>query len=676
MKLFGKILVLILATLAVFEVGAEDKRPTIDAISNVLLEQQSWLNNDIGITDKIPAPWEPIRIQKNGRDSFTVITLGREYKFDKSFLPSTIITWGNQILSDISDIRVVLSNGKERVFKVDGIKIVKSSPTEVQLVSFGSVEGINLFFSTRIEYDGMIWTDITITPDSTSVEVEKLFLDIPIKNAYAKYITTNLGLLTQPLPVNFEFKNDIWFGDENVGLSWFAESDQGWDRSGKLDHQMEIFEHQNSTVLRLNIISSPRSIESSRQMSFGILATPTKQLKKNWHASKPLFKPDFADFNWDWGSYYPEPKPDLITSGDLSMYIKSDGYFKTGCNYFAATFRDGTVVPEYFLFGRIWESFGPAEKAKLTNPRLPEVSWSNKYTDLNILTGNANTSKADWLLWKWNNLVDKYGIKRIYFDSLGAPDINRLHGSGYLDENGEVRPTVPILAMRKFLQRFYVMMSDKMDDFTLMLHGASSIPPVLSFAHAHLSGEQFIVPPRRIETHYSDIVPMEEWRGFFSGKQLGVVGTFLPEFTPRNAAFEEPTQEMIMLTLIHDIPIVSAFCSQGTVKKIQNIMYDYGMDNMEFVPYWYNHDYLECSDENVKVSFYKDAMTGNRAILLIGNLNSSHKDIKIAIKKNLISGENLKIEDLLNKETFELKNNSFDLVVKELNFRLISVSTD
>ena len=211
-------------------------------------------------------------------------------------------------------------------------------------------------------------------------------------------------------------------------------------------------------------------------------------------------------------------------------------------------------------------------------------------------------------------------MRSIYFDSLGGPDINPLHGQGYVDQNGELQTTTPVLAMREALKRFYIMMWQhygSIDDFDLFIHGGSSVPPVLSFAHAHLSGEQFICAPRRVDRHYTDIIPDDEWIAVFRGRQWGVVGVFLPELTRTNSAYVLPTQEMMAKTLLYDIPVVAAFCAQGEAKLPRIRMTEFGMQNMRFVECWDNDQVLS-SSAAVKIAYYQD-MVDHRVLAVLSN---------------------------------------------------------
>ncbi|MBN1445144.1 MAG: hypothetical protein JW957_03440 [Candidatus Omnitrophica bacterium] len=657
--------------------GAEDKRPTIDTLEQALVEQQIWLNNNIGITDKVPAPWTPINLKRLSEKRLTVEVLGRSYKFEKSIFPSAINIWGRQVLSQPIIVSAV-SGGRKIAFPLNEVRVMKNNFNEIEIVSSGTARGIEIVAIHNIEYDGMIWTKLFISPLSSPVNVENLSLQISIKKEYSKYLNyfrcfnppkePDIFGVMKKLPFKSAFEPVLWMGNEDIGLCWFAESDRGWDRSGNLESQMEIFERGESRVMKFNFINNSRIIEKSREIVFGIIATPAKQVKENWRTIPALYRPDFFDFSWDGGVYYPGPDPKKVESGRFYEHLKSpSSYFKTSIQYHADVYPDKTTLPEHYLFGSLWKRITVREKHLLENPVPPSVRGG-------ATVGSPASSMTDWLLWKWEKLVNTYGMKNIYFDGLGWTDINRLHGCGYIDENGILRPTIPILSSRNALKRFYVMMSEKTEDFNLFIHGFLTVPPLLSFVHAQLSGEQFIIDPRRVGRHYSEILPEEELKGYFMGKQFGVVGVFLPELPGRYYALQEPTTEMMMLLLLHNISVCPAFCNVGIVKAINNVMTDYGMESMEFIPYWDNAGYLTGSDEKVKVSLFLGSNPKDKKLLVIGNTNREPQMAKISLNDTLISGPLMIGKDLLNGESFRIEKGAFNLSVRELDFRLVAVS--
>jgi hypothetical protein len=72
-----------------------------------------------------------------------------------------------------------------------------------------------------------------------------------------------------------------WLGNEDRGLCWTVESDQGWF----LDEEkpaIEVVRQRGEVVLRLNFINRPVVLNKPRTISFGLQATPVKPMPKGW----------------------------------------------------------------------------------------------------------------------------------------------------------------------------------------------------------------------------------------------------------------------------------------------------------------------------------------------------------------------------------------------------------
>jgi len=673
----------ILLLCAVFGAAAADKptRPTVDALEQALVDRQVWLNNKIGVSDKVPAPWTPLTAERTGPRSCVLQMLGRAYRFENSLFPAQIEAWGTPVLAGPIRLVAVVGSGRAQAPKSDGVKVTKRRPAEVELVACGELNGLDVCASHRLEYDGMLWTRLSLCPGAGPVRLANVRLEIPLRPAAAAYLnhnffrgeskaTSNIMGRMEPLPFKTCFKPCIWLGNDDVGLCWFAESDQGWDRAAPLTDQVELLDAGGARVLRLNLLRTPHELRSSHEFSFGLMATPPKPVKPGWRADPALFTAGFSDFSWDRGGYYPAPDPAKVEAGKFAGLLETPThYFKTSFCYFGIkSYRGDWIAPECWLFGREWEMIGAEAAERLTRPQPPE-------TRVSTMRGSPLSTQTDWLLWKWDQLVKRHKMKNIYFDSLGGPDINPLHGAGYVAADGTVLATHNILAMRTALKRFYVMMSENLGDFNIMIHGGSAVPPVLSFAHLHLTGEQFIIDPRRVQAHYTEVTPIEEWRGFFKGSQFGVIGVFLPELQERYRLYRAPTDEMMLLALLHDVVVIKAFCNSGAVGQPQTALAQYGMQDMEFVPYWRSGPFAAASHPDVHLSLWRDPGR-KRAVLVLGNPGGSHRDVVVTLTDPGLRSGAVTARDLLHEETFPVQSGRIAVAVGKRHYRLVAIQAE
>jgi len=69
----------------------------------------------------------------------------------------------------------------------------------------------------------------------------------------------------------------VWLGDNDRGLAWFAESDQGWAVE-PADDALVVRHEEDAVALRVNLINTPTHLAGSRQYVFGLQATPVKPI--------------------------------------------------------------------------------------------------------------------------------------------------------------------------------------------------------------------------------------------------------------------------------------------------------------------------------------------------------------------------------------------------------------
>ena len=107
-----------------------------------------------------------------------------------------------------------------------------------------------------------------------------------IKTEHAKYLyhfpgrwgsAYNAGALPQE---GFEspFRPYIWLGDDDRGLAWFSESDQGFTPPQAKD-VTSIRREGEQVTLRVRIIGQPVELTAPLRFTFGMQATPVKPLK-------------------------------------------------------------------------------------------------------------------------------------------------------------------------------------------------------------------------------------------------------------------------------------------------------------------------------------------------------------------------------------------------------------
>ncbi|HJN16603.1 MAG TPA: DUF6067 family protein, partial [Armatimonadota bacterium] len=242
-------------------------------------DADGWLGSQEGISDEVLAPWTPVRVK--GKREKTVSVWGREYEFDGLPFPSRINIRGTDILA--GPIRLVaVVDGAEQEWTERGTPVLNAAPAVAHLAPIARADASYVDSNAIVEYDGMIRSEIALAEDGGK-SLDSLTLEIPIKREHAKYLyhypgkwgsAYNAGALPAEGFTN-PFKPYVWLGDEDLGLAWFCESDEGFFPLDR-DDVIDIREEGDAVVLRIRIIAEPVDLDESRNYVFGFQATPVK----------------------------------------------------------------------------------------------------------------------------------------------------------------------------------------------------------------------------------------------------------------------------------------------------------------------------------------------------------------------------------------------------------------
>jgi hypothetical protein len=240
----------------------------------------AWWRNTIGIDHSVPNPWTPVKAEVG-----KVTVLGREYQWQGA-LPKQIVAQKQELLA--APITLTMSAGDA---STDLGKLPASEgerfPDMAKRSSEAKVGSVAAQLVPTTEFDGMQRYDLTLTPNG-SAEVSSLQLEIPVKSQYAEFLVPSNGSNSPSLLIPKEgwksgFMPQVWVGNDDLGLAWFAESDEWWRPH---DGQMvEVVPQGPTTFIRCNMIRQPLKLTKPITITFGLMATPVKDA----HAGDPFW---------------------------------------------------------------------------------------------------------------------------------------------------------------------------------------------------------------------------------------------------------------------------------------------------------------------------------------------------------------------------------------------------
>jgi len=238
-----------------------------------LFPQPTWWRSEAGVDHTVPAPWTPVEA-----DGKAVRVWGREY-VGTGALPAQIINQNVEMLA--GPIRLSLTASDEsRDLATAPAEISELRPDAVIRTATAQFPKAEVEIRSTTEFDGMQRCDLFLRPRG-EVDIASLTLEIPIKRAWAEFLLSSSGHTADARRLTDEpwagkFLPQVWIGNDDLGLAWFAESDQHWSPND--DRMIEVVRQGETVMLRCNIIRTALKLAAPARITFGLMATPVKSV--------------------------------------------------------------------------------------------------------------------------------------------------------------------------------------------------------------------------------------------------------------------------------------------------------------------------------------------------------------------------------------------------------------
>lgn len=448
-----------------------------------------WWDNDIGRTDRLLKPFEPIRVNQNGELTSVQITR-RQYELNGLGLPEAIQSNGEAVLT--GSVRIVaVIDGIEHEFRPsEAIRVVGHEAWEAQFVGRGGMEGLDVAVSGRVEQDGLTDLRLTFSPSGPAVMIEQLRIEWPLHDTLGNWIACigvggnysarfigkapagegmvwntldHIGNVGSGMTLG-NFYGNVWVGNEQRGLLWTADSDEGWvPRDDAPAHSLT--RRGDTLVLTNHLISAPAAgagpfvLDHTRTVQVQYMASPFRHLASGWRLTQGSSVTGFTEppkfkFDWDTGEEY--------------------------FSILSPPFTNRDRWPEYFAHTR--EVAQERSRGGLTNVRsryrpyttnqIALRGYQVKTRELHLydyfgadwLTGGnetLNKTYTDYMMWLIDRHITEGGLAHIYYDiAMSMVGDARVAGLGYLLPDGRVQPTSMDAAVREWYKRTWALFQD------------------------------------------------------------------------------------------------------------------------------------------------------------------------------------------------------------------------
>lgn len=461
-----------------------------------------WLDNTLGISNKVPKPWTPIQWNANKQ---TVSITQRTYWINAQGLPDQITALGKKILARPATLVAV----------VDGQKVqwqgALAAPTHVagkKIVWPIDLRGggLRVLGTLTIEFDGFARWNVEVSAEHP-VQLDALYLNFPMRaysalyarardvvSGYGTFYSAALYNPGKPKAIDIagmQFSSAGWawpdhwmqaifVGGDLRGFSVANETDQY--RIGPL--RTQILRRNGVRTLRINLVSKP--IELNKPLKYDITwqATPVKPTPKNFKL-------------WT-ANYRPYKTPAYLNNAGITLdmwSLKHSSYpeFRRSRSSFERHNRKllahGINVVPYVGTGLIATQLPALKPWRNLWKRQPYRTFSQP----NGVSGSVSVeagSLRDYYAWMFDNIVHRMGMGGVYMDVSGITgSTNKYQGSGYQPADGGVRkPTVDVYAQRKLYKRLWKI-SKAGGKNKVLMHHQQPIAAVAGFVDVTLQGE-------------------------------------------------------------------------------------------------------------------------------------------------------------------------------------------
>lgn len=442
-----------------------------------------WYGNRIGVSEKPFPGWDPVRVA-----GAAVAVSRRRITLAPSGLPVQVLADGEPILAGPVAVVAQVAGAAVALAPADAVEPLTA--TAVEAAWQGRQEGGGLAVTTRgrIEFDGMMWFEMTLAPAAGAgpVTVDRFSVSIPYTAAASTYLHWKGGA------PNFRNPKSVWIGHtpagpgailrsddaERValcpgqrgsfmpyvmltgharGMAWFAQNDQGWTQTEGVP-AVVLARARETVTLTLNVIGESIELAGPRGIRFGLHPIPVKALRPRWRLTA----------NW-------ATMPDSFSGSNLKGDETTDFYrHPQDLDWEAARARLGTGQmmgwtrqrPADFRrrYGREpdpLESQVPALYQDLTRmDAVPEHTrewypWVWRGTvhgGRDALVYDADL--VDYSVWIWNEWLRRGLVKGVYMDDCWMSPQRRSPGPfAYALEDGHIQPGWMFLGYREYLKR-------------------------------------------------------------------------------------------------------------------------------------------------------------------------------------------------------------------------------
>jgi hypothetical protein len=595
----------------------------------------------LSFDNRVIPPFTPL-VAKAGAGALDVSVWGRSCQWDRSLLPTQIVTQGEKLLAAPAMIEIDGAPLPAAEFTIGA-----SAPHRIEFTAVVKTDAYELTETAWMEYDGVQHGAFTLKAlkDLKGVKVK---VTLPGERVAFLHTSYDYGwgakrteTVAKGYQQTFRFYPSVWLGDYEKGLCIFAESNATWKSES---NSAATLTHDGVTAVYTATLANELKAGATLPFDLGFLASPVRPLPKNYPLN--TFSDQFsAKMN------RPGRRPTAYFVLADSASVGLGGFFcdlptpETSPNapitrrYIEATRERGAKGAPYMMARFLSEEYPEVAAFKNTWRISPEqtLDYEQQGKKCYVTEICAFSSGSDFFMWKLKDYLKRIPSDGIYYDFGLPPWCNNA-------EHGCASHST-MLGNREFLRRTALCLLDSgVEEPLIVLHNTDSVMlPSFTFATHLFNGENIRQHSSTLMHNGKDLLDSYDVVKFaseLSSLPFGYTNSvyhaqdlLLPEFGGTN---EDPdlykfrlTKAVITGAIVHNtLPSISRL-HFGIFDKIVRIYDAFGVPEATFLGYWRQPATVKAG-KDIYVSLYRQA-GGAKALAVISHIGKEHitQDLEI-----------------------------------------------
>lgn len=624
------------ARVVVLEVGVTDASGKVLATDRqelqLLRKQFAWQNNELGISDKVLAPWTPVQV-----DGPVLSVWNRKLEVDGLGMLRHVDNGGT---SQLQSMRLVaIKDGKEVAIDSSAPRVTKQTDAAVAFTGEGRGAGLKLTGTNTLEFDGYQITELNIAPEGESASIDKLYLEVVLPESEATHFCVSAGGWAASHDVTPErwtsqqtssgtmindFVPYIWLTNSDRAFLWLADNDKGWiSEDTKTVASQEITRKDGKVTLRINFVEVPATLKSPTTVRYAVQTFPSRPLPAGWRSwvcagNKPAFAPgakvdfffpNFDGTNWviNW-PYYGSAFP--------HSYDRSKKFFDQYANRPNSRPTVGSIAHSIGFY-RDYEGRQFTEYS---------VDWGEMPGQLGNNDVTQSRGPIDLRIYHYNEWARRSGMRALYADeNYIATDRNFLTGGAYYRADGRLQPGYTYMGLRNFYKRLnYVFHDAGVQKPNIWLHISSGAAYSAWLGDIFMEAEN--VGPTDEEFDYLEVLPAARLRAIGSSKANGGPVLVMCQAMRHKTAFtEKHIHQFVGWVQAHDALPEQVLWHAKIAQDAR-----FYRDDVNFFGYWHDNVPVKATTPDAIASVHT---TAGRALVWI--VNQSREDRKVSVDVDL-----------------------------------------